>query len=244
MRRIEYPRFLGWLVGVLLFCTGLGYAGPPLAPAPDDRSRVEVRRPASGELDSYRRDPDFRYEQDYQPRPSLMGKLWEWIVRKINAFLTSESYDKFWKYVILAGVAGLVVYLLLRADLTGALFGRSASATPLAYQTVEENIHEIAFGDRIDEAITQRNYRLAVRLYYLQTLKHLTDRQVIHWQPDKTNRQYAIELASTPYRSDFDALTRQYEYAWYGEFPVSEEQFNRAREQFEAFFGERRPATR
>ena len=68
------------------------------------------------------------------------------------------------------------------------------AAWPLAYDTAAENIHEVDFATRLAEAEAAGNCRLAVRLGYLQLLKQLTDRGLIHWQPDKTNHAYLAEL--------------------------------------------------
>ena len=82
---------------------------------------------------------------------------------------------------------------------------------------------------RIAEAEDAGNYRLATRLGYLEVLKHLTDRGLIQWQPDKTNHAYLAELAAGPLREAFRGATRQFEYVWYGELRLNAALYQQAR---------------
>ena len=127
--------------------------------------------------------------------------------------------------------------MLYKAEFLGGLFGRKAEEDLLAYHRLTENIHELDFSTLIEEAIEGHNYRLAIRLYYLKTVKQLTDKQHIHWQPTKTNRVYVDELGSSVLRKEFEQLTSQFEYVWYGEFQVTETEFHLLRDQFQFFLG-------
>jgi hypothetical protein len=46
----------------------------------------------------------------------------------------------------------------------------------------------------------------------------LQERSLIVYRPDKTNIQYYRELTDSPFRQPFRDLSRQYEYAWYGNY--------------------------
>ncbi len=201
--------------------------------APDDR--VRVRYPAADALRDLQTDRDYRYDREAPPPENPLAKLWAWIWQKIQEFLRSNAYEDVWQYVLLAAIAGLVVYLLRKAEVLGMLFSRKAQTTGLAYETLTEDIHAIDFGAAIHEDVRQRNYRLAVRLLYLQTLKRLTDAGLVDYKPDKTNRQYVYELANSPRQAGFEGLTRQFEFVWYGDFPVDEGRFNTIQAQFKAF---------
>ena len=72
----------------------------------------------------------------------------------------------------------------------------------------------------IKEFINQKNYRLAIRYYYLLSLKYLTESDRITWQPQKTNEDYIKEIEKDHLKKDFKNITRIYDYVWYGEFKV------------------------
>ncbi|MGV3557741.1 DUF4129 domain-containing protein [Larkinella arboricola] len=236
-------RLFGWLL--LLTLTGFSaVAQLPIPqpkdtaqaqPAPDDRSAIQVRRPAADRIDEYRNDRAYQYGQDFKPTSSLWSKFWAWFWQKVGAFLNSRAYENFWQYVFLAAIAGGAIWLLVKAEVLGFVFSKKAQNVDLNYEAVTENIHEIDFDQQIDTAIQQRNYRLAVRLLYLQTLKHLSNRNLIDWKPDKTNRSYVYDLAQSPLQPEFETLTTQFEYIWYGDFPITEERFKPLQESFVRF---------
>lgn len=208
---------------------------PKTVAAPDDRSPVRVRYPAPDRLRELQTDRDYQYGRDAPPPENPLAWFWAWLWRKISTFLSSKAYQNVWQYVMLAAIAGAVIYLLMKAEVLGFLFPKRAQSNPLDYENLAENIHAIDFDAAIDEAVSQRNYRLAVRLLYLQTLKHLSNADRIQYKPDKTNRQYVYELANSPLQADFDVLTRQFEFVWYGDFPVDEARFGSIRQQFQSF---------
>ncbi len=207
------------------------------AKAPFDASQLRLRAPSAKHLDTFRNDRDFNYQHDAPPPENPLAKFWYWLVRQLSEFFQSSSYENFWQYVILAAIGGLTIWLLYKSEFLGGLFGRKAQDDLLAYNRITENIHELNFNQLIEEAIEQRNYRTAVRLYYLKTLKLLTDKQLIHWQPTKTNRIYVDELENSRLKQEFERLTSQFEYVWYGEFSVSEAEFGVLKEEFSAFSG-------
>ncbi len=212
-------------------------------PAPDDRAPIHVRYPKAEHLRDLQTDHDYQYGNDAPPPENPIARFLQWLMRKIGDFLSSEAYQNIWQYVILAGIAALVIYLLMKAEVLTFLFPKKVQSGSLDYENLGENIHEIDFDKAVDEAINQRNFRLAIRLLYLQTLKHLTDAGRIAYKPDKTNRQYVYDLANSPYQSDFENLTRQFEFVWYGDFPVDEARFSILQNLFRAFGMAAQPKT-
>ncbi|OIN57719.1 DUF4129 domain-containing protein [Arsenicibacter rosenii] len=194
-------------------------------PAPDDRAPMTVRYPPADRLSDYRSQRDYQYDYDTRIPENPLARFRAWLTQKIRDFLRSKAYHNFWQYVILLVIAGVAIWLLVKADVLRFMFTAKASELPLDYENITENIHEINFEQAIDEAVQRRNFRLAIRLLYLQTLKQLTDKRLIDWKPDKTNRQYLVELIHTPLHQDFDRLTTRFEYVWYGDFPVDEQSY-------------------
>lgn len=203
--------------------------------APDDRSAVRVRYPNPEKIRDYQNDRDYQYTNEAPPPENPIGRFFYWLYGKFIKFLTSKSYQSVWQYVVLASIAALAIYLLMKAEVLGVLFPRKAATNSLDYENLSENIHEINFEQAIEEAVYQRNFRLGVRLLYLQTLKQLADSGQIAYRPEKTNRQYVYELMNRPYQSDFERLTRQFEFVWYGDFPIDENQFTQVKNAFSAF---------
>ena len=88
------------------------------------------------------------------------------------------------------------------------------------------NIFQLPYSDLLKKAYTEKNYRLAVRILYLQTLKLLSEKSIINFQHDYTNLDYLSQVRPTTYYNDFFKITRHYEYVWYGKFDIQENAFN------------------
>jgi hypothetical protein len=89
----------------------------------------------------------------------------------------------------------------------------------------------------ITEAMTNKDYRLAIRLWFLRTLKTLSDKELLSWSIEKTNRDYYYELGGTELQQEFGDVSLVYDYIWYGEFPVDEQSFKEAEQKFRHFSG-------
>ncbi len=201
----------------------------------DDRSPIHVRYPEADHLQDLQTDHDYQYGNDTPPPENPIARFFNWLFRKLAQFFSSKAYQNVWQYVILAAIACFAIYLLMKAEVLGFLFPKKAQSGTLDYENLAENIHEINFETAIDEAVAARNFRLAVRLLYLQTLKRLTDAGRVHYKPEKTNRQYVAELVNSPLQPEFETLTRQFEFVWYGDFPVDEQRFQAIQNQFRQF---------
>ncbi|AMR28754.1 hypothetical protein A0257_17720 [Hymenobacter psoromatis] len=205
------------------------------APLPPPAAPVVVRRPAAARLRELRGQHDLQYVEvrEEPTTPSFWQRLLAWLWRQLAGTQDTKggrvAWDVFF-YGLLAAVLVFAVLKLLQVDITRA-FGRAPRGLPLAYEVGQENIHELNFGEAIAQAEATGNRRLALRLGYLQLLKQLTDRDFIAWQPDKTNQTYLRELAAThpAARPAFAELTRQFDYSWYGELPLSADLYQEAR---------------
>lgn len=224
--------FTYWLTGLFLLFAGFAYAGKAKKPAVvvRDSSAVQVKQFNEDAISTYSQSDDFKYKDaDTETELSFWQIFLAWILQMLAAEVgRSPIFLVILKYLILGLIAGGAIYVILKAvGIDVGLFLRKGSKkTVLPYTESLENIHEIDFEDELDDAISNRNYRLAVRLLYLKCLKQLSDRNLIQWQIDKTNKAYYYELTQKPQRDAFGSLTRRFEYVWYGNFKVDEQAFN------------------
>lgn len=100
---------------------------------------------------------------------------------------------------------------------------------------ISDDIFDISYQKEINKAVTSGNYRLGVRLMFLQLLKNLSEKNIIEYTQDKTNLDYLLQLHQSSYYKDFFRLTRNYEYAWYGQFDINKEAFSSIKNDFEIF---------
>ena len=201
-------------------------------PLPPDRSTpLPARQPDEARLRELRTDSRFQYAEAAPESVGLWDRFWYWVGTWFDRLLRTPGGRLTWRYGWYAAVVAALVFAvlkLLKVDLTGA-FGRSARRTRLAYDVLSEDIHGVDFPARLAEAEAAGNYRLAVRLGYLEALKHLSDQGLLHWEPNKTNHAYLHELPAGPLREAFRVATRQFEYVWYGELLLTAAQYQPVR---------------
>ena len=181
-----------------------------------------MRRPAAGHLRTLRRQRELQYEEE-APITNTSQSWVRRLLRWLGSLSKSSAYLNGGRYIIYGGflVAFIVVVLrLLQIELTGA-FGRAPRRASLAYTSEPDDIHAPDFAARLAAAEADGNYRLAVRLGFLSVLKHLTDRGLLDWRPEKTNADYLAEMPPSPLRSAFATAASQFEYAWYGEWALT-----------------------
>ncbi len=138
--------------------------------------------------------------------------------------------------VIIVVFLGVVIFYL--ADSNFGMFRRNKkvqSGQDPDLNEMPEDIFAINYQKEIDKAVTNADYRLAVRLQYLRLLKNMTEKSMIRYQQDKTNMDYLMQLADTGYYHDFFRITRHYEYSWYGQFTVSAEAYRLITQDVEQF---------
>ncbi|WP_091215415.1 DUF4129 domain-containing protein [Mucilaginibacter gossypiicola] len=204
-----------------------------------DSSKVNIRRFNENALDKYRADKEYQYnDKNIGNELSFWDRFWNWFWRSLFGSLSvNPGLGTFLKYFFLILAVGALIYFvmkLLGMDMGNLLLGNSRK-TPLAYTESAENIHEINFDEEIEKAISNHNYRLAVRLLYLRSLKQLSDNGLIQWQPEKTNSAYVYELNNPSVRQSFVSLTRQFEYVWYGGFNIDGAAFGNINQLFQNF---------
>ncbi|WP_214227062.1 hypothetical protein [Pedobacter sp. B4-66] len=201
-----------------------------------DTAKVELRKIDKNKLSTYSKEADFIYDDAPAPELSLWDRFWKWFWDIINQILRNKVSGGAIKYFVIVALIALVVFIVLK--ITGAdlkIFSRKSKVVEVPYSESDDNIHEINFNEEIEKAISSSNYRLAVRLLYLLSLKKLSDRDLIHWLPEKTNQTYINEISDPNKQREFSKLTYQFEYVWYGEFFIDKESFSAIKDTFERF---------
>lgn len=98
------------------------------------------------------------------------------------------------------------------------------------------NIDDENLDEKIQKAIDEKDHRTAVRYMYLKALKLLNDRQWIHFHAEATNYEYVNQMSGRKLANEFGFLTRVYDYVWYGEFMLTDEQFEIVYNNFKHFY--------
>ncbi len=152
------------------------------------------------------------------------------------SFLDSKGFSIFLWVIVIGAFLGILVWFLLTNNLIQPRQNRKVNQQPSAEEEeMSDNIFEMKFPTMIEKAKQSGNYSLAIRLYYLQTLRSMNDKGLIQYKLDKTNMDYIFSLYNTPNYNSFFDITRIYEFAWYGEYPVDIHQYEKIETKFNQF---------
>jgi len=198
---------------------------------------ITVRRASTEKIQKYLSDKDFKYENDYTQKTGFWDAILQWIYRHLFKPLFKNYNITTWdilEYAIAIAALILIIYFLIKSDRVG-LFYKKSKSDSLNLSDTEEDIRQMNFTKLIDEAIEKGQYRVAVRYLYLKLLRDLSDRQLITWQAEKTNRDYSNELRPSALGKPFTQVTFLFDYAWYGDMPINDASFKNIRESFEQF---------
>ncbi|NET38657.1 MAG: DUF4129 domain-containing protein [Cyanothece sp. SIO1E1] len=105
-------------------------------------------------------------------------------------------------------------------------------------EEIEDKLEEVVLDDFIKEAILKGDFALAIRLYYLEALKTLSQQKQISWKKDKTNRDYLVEMRNSAYHRSFQEITRLFERVWYGNRSIDSAIFYEIAPSFQQFIAE------
>ncbi len=188
-------------------------------------------------------DDDFIYERTVE-NSGWWTRFKQWLSDKFRSLFNIKNAGQASRMTDLAIKIGgvilfvLVIYFIFRAIVNkeGAwVFGKSSDKSIIPVTDIEANIHATNFKNLIAEAEENSNYRLAVRYYYLWLLKKLSTAEIIHYDVEKTNNDYRNEIETPKVKKEFAYTSYLYNYIWYGEFDVNDEQFSKAKRAFEVF---------
>lgn len=199
-----------------------------------DSSEVKIPSFNKTKIDDYRQQREFKYES-ISKELTLWDRFWLWFWQKISGLIESAAKNPLSKYFFIGLGVAIIVFILYKVIGAEALFSKKSKETSLQYDVVSEDIHRIDYKAELTRLIADGKYRLAVRLLYLQSLKKLSDKELIDWRPEKTNYNYLREISEPNLKAEFARLTHQFDYIWYGDFPIDEERFDPINKTFSHF---------
>jgi len=201
-----------------------------------DSSRITVRTPPVEKQAELFSDDDFQYDKKGTPPSNWWERFRQWVGDLLDEAFSTKTGSAvilILKWILIAAALGLIIWLILKNDVR-ALFYRGSKSSDIDFVEMTEDINKIDFDKLIEEEIINKNFRRAVRLHFLKSLKILSDNELIVWKPDKTNYDFYTELKE-PVQTDFRRISILYDYIWYGNFPIDENEFDNAKSKFSKF---------
>ena len=202
-----------------------------------DSSRVTPASGLSASLAEYRARAEFNYAQARPEGMSLWDRFWRWFWYSWSKLMSRDGFRVGFKVLLYGLSIGILLYVMLRLlgmEKARLWLGGQGRGQGIRGEMVED-IHAIDYAQSIAEAESEGRYRDAIRFHFLYSLKTMSDKGVINWNRNKTNVDYARELSTHALSGPFAQVRRIYEYAWYGEFDVSEADYRSLQPYFSTF---------
>jgi hypothetical protein len=221
------------LLLVSILCTSVSAAGlavdslfvPQLLK--EELINSSLRKPDKSYFDRYLNDKDFAYVKEAKPVVSntFLMHLWEFIVRIFTKGLSIILYRSILVRIIFFALVLLLLYIIITKTRLYKIFYTDIEVPMPDFEEIDVLNEEYDFNRAIGMQLSQRNYRGAVRLLHLKMLKELDSHERIRYSKEKTNRDYSRELGDINLRNSFISLTGIYNRVWYGNYSLSEEEF-------------------
>ncbi len=175
---------------------------------------------------------DYSKEMEEQaPKEESEKKL-----EKTTSSKLSPEFKAFIKYTLFGIVILILVFIGYLLIANEKFFSNKKLEKPKVYtlENLEENLNEADIDLFLDDALVNKDFRLSVRLMYLNVIKALVQKELITWKRDKTNGDYLQEMNKHKLYKDFRKCTLFYEYVWFNELnDFNSEKFDRIKPAFE-----------
>jgi len=192
-------------------------------------------------IEDFKNDKDFDYteakaEENWWTRfknwiGDLWTDFWDWVFDGVEPGPFWGFMIEVLPYVIIIGAIAFIIWLFFKLNPGASIFGKKKQ--PEVFFTEDEEIIKTKDIQKlIDKASRNKNYRLAVRYYYLLILQKAAESEVIIYEFDKTNTDYISEITLEDVNEQFVKATDLYDHVWYGSFDVSEEDYKKAQKTF------------
>lgn len=207
-----------------------------------DTAPMVLKEINEDELSPYLNNPDYNYEEEVPQATwwddvkawfyNIIKRIFEWIFGMDAAVGPLAFFLKIVPYLLLFFLIFLLIRFFLNANLR-AMKNVEMNKSTVGLSEEEHIIKNENIDDLIQKALIAKDYRLAVRYWYLQILKLLSEKELIIWELQKTNSDYLYEISTQELKTPFATVTRWYDYIWYGDFDIDEHRYQKVAHSFD-----------
>lgn len=174
-----------------------------------------------GEYNSYKdkSNRDVYYDKNKpEPNPRNITQENDRLINK------SGGGNSTWLLIIMIIILAVaVVYMILVS------FGEKNKKVTIV-ETTEDKFENLTITKSelelaLEAALKNKDFRGAVRIYFIAIIKEMKDRSWIKWEKKKTNHNYINEINGKKQQPDFITATRAFEIVWYGNRTLAENEY-------------------
>lgn len=179
----------------------------------------------------------FKNKQNYDYSVVKNKTLWEEIQFYLRQLINTiiHKLGILWeiRYFLLLLLILAVTILILKKSNIDIFRPNPKVATVVISDNVNPNT--IDWDKAISKAIKNKDYKIAIRYQFLAVLKYLNQNNWIIWKAEKTNYDYIREIKDSKMQQHFLQLSNLYEVAWYGDYPITEIDYQQINQNYKQF---------
>lgn len=201
-----------------------------------DTTLLNKRLFVESEIQKLKGDKDLQYKVAPTVAENLWDRFLSWLNKIFITLFAKATMTNLGRVLMYAlGVIALIIIMMALLKVNAfRIFSGNADRGKFKNE-LDENIHEMDFDRLIREAVEKNDFRIATRLVFLYALKLLSEKHHIQWQAGKTNHDYVEEVKTDELKSGLNELSFYFDYAWYGNFSINQEQYQKVDMLFQAW---------
>ncbi|TAJ14634.1 hypothetical protein DMA11_04490 [Marinilabiliaceae bacterium JC017] len=200
-----------------------------------DNSAVDYRKPAADTITYYKQLPRYQYDLANDSE-SFWSRLWRFLGRLL---MGTGQHMSVIGYILLGlAILSLLVFIIRLSGMPIKglfMFSRSTPVTDISFSGDNYEIENANLDKQLELYIANGAFREATRVLFILCLRSLNNMNLINWKPWKTDREYYYEIKNKDHKQVFRQLILRYEYIWYGQFQVNDQEFYAIKAMFDHF---------
>jgi hypothetical protein len=184
-------------------------------------------------------------EEAFRKVGEWIGDLIDWLDSFWPDSDTKEKKPGNIRDIVITIAVGIVVVVILlawtalrRARRAAPALARSVAMIPSARDEDPLSRASVEWEQYAAQLAAAGRFREAIRAWYHAVLVTLYGASILHFRKGRTNWEYVAALSpSLPWRARFIALTRRFEYEWYGGTESTSEAFEECSREARAIVG-------
>lgn len=199
-------------------------------------SQMVVRQPDAEFIDSYKSLKEFTYLQQPPLETNFLQKFIDYLIKKIPALKRySEVIPVIFKWLLWIMAILLLFLVITKTKIYKLFYTVQAIENPdVVFPNPDDQLTD--FDEAIRLQLSQQQYRQAVRLLYIKLINLLRSKDYIRYSKEKTNLDYLHDLTGSELKTQFYVITSIYNYVWYGDAEIAQDQYLRFEKSFHSFY--------
>lgn len=191
---------------------------------------ITVRKFDQENLDDYSTLGSFDYTEA-QESSNPIGRI---ISRFMNKLFTGigKGFNSKTLQIVLVLVMIVVLAWFLQSSESTNFIGNKNNTAKRYVEELDIRVDENILLQKMQDSEANQSYRDALRYAYLLNLKSLNEAEKINWQEHKLSTDYLEELQDTALQEEFAAMTKYFNFGWYGNREISEKMYDKVKYTF------------